>query len=185
MAEFAFGVVSRAVSRRRHEAPRLVLQHGRDAARELVPSSAAPRRARAVVLGTTSSRSAIFTGLAMTAYPPPLARDDQVWRRIMAFSRCRASFVLEPGKTSSATASLWLAARLILLYLQSEAIPPARARSASVRDARLYGELGVRQGEPITQRSASKRAPFRMHHDRRLAREGGVSGSTVPRASVP
>ncbi|MEK0084881.1 replication protein RepA [Benzoatithermus flavus] len=131
----------------------LVLQHGRDAARELVPSEQRHLvDLAAAVLGDEKlSLAYLYSGFAMTGLPHRrLASDDQVWKR----DNGRFSLIVEPGVVLDERGEpvrygvpYGSRARLILLYLQSEAIRTSSrviSLGASMHD--WMEKLGVNPG---------------------------------------
>jgi hypothetical protein len=131
----------------------LVLQHGRDAARELVPSEQRylVDLAAAVLGDDKLSLAYLYSGFAMTGLPHRrLGSDDQVWRR----DNGRFSLIVEPGvvldersNTVRYGVPYGSRARLILLYLQSEAIRTgSRAISLGASMHDWMAKLGVNPG---------------------------------------
>jgi hypothetical protein len=131
----------------------LILQHGRDAARELVPSEQRHLvDLAAAVLGDDKlTLGYLYSGFAMTGLPHRrLPADDQVWRR----DNGRFSLIVEPGVVLDARGDVvrygvpyGSRARLILLYLQSEAIRTSSrviGLGTSMHD--WMEKLGVRPG---------------------------------------
>ena len=131
----------------------LVLQHGRDVARELVPSEQRHLvDLAATVLGDDKlTLGYLYSGFAMTGLPHRrLPADDQVWHR----DNGRFSLLVEPGVVLDARGEVvrhgvpyGSRARLILLYLQSEAIRTnSRTVSLGASMHAWMEKLGVRPG---------------------------------------
>jgi len=131
----------------------LVLRHGRDTARELVPSD---QRylvdIAAAVLGDEKlSLGYLYSGFAMTGLPHRrLPSDEQVWRR----DNGRFSLIVEPGVVFNEMSQsvrygvpYGSRARLILLYLQSQAIlTSSRAINLGASMHAWMEKLGVNPG---------------------------------------
>jgi hypothetical protein len=105
---------------------RLVLEHGRDRAREMVDVRMRPLvDIAAEVLGDDTQRIGIsYTGFCLTALPHKKLADDEPWEK----KGHRVTLLVEPGrlkhggKTRLYGVPYGARARMILLYLQTQAI---------------------------------------------------------------
>ncbi|PWC32829.1 replication protein RepA [Azospirillum sp. TSO35-2] len=108
------------------EIHQLIIQHGRDRAKELVPPEQRGMvEAAAAVLADESRHLGItYSGFCLTALPHRRIDDDAVWERIGH----RVTLVVEPGRLRIAGEDRKFGvpygskARLVLLYLQTKAI---------------------------------------------------------------
>lgn len=108
------------------EIHQLILQHGRDRAREMVPREQKPLvDAAASVLADESRAMGItYSGFCLTALPHKRLSDDQTWRR----DGHKVTLVVQPGvllvggKEKMFGVPYGSRARLILLYLQTRAL---------------------------------------------------------------
>jgi hypothetical protein len=136
-----------------HGVRRLVLVHGRDQARRMVE----PERRRLVdiaaeVLGDEGGRIGIsYTGFCLTGLPHKRLPDDQAWEK----QGHRVTLLVEPGRMKASgrgPTKLWgvpygARARMILLYLQTEAVrsgSPEVELGRSMRD--WLGRMGLSYG---------------------------------------
>lgn len=135
-----------------HGARRLVLVHGRDVARRMV----APERKQLVdiaaeVLGDDVGRIGItYSGFCLTALPHRRLADDASWEK----RGHRVTLLVEPGKmiVGPGPARLYgvpygARARMLLLYLQTEAVrtgSPEIGLGRSMRD--WLGRMGLAYG---------------------------------------
>ena len=108
-----------------HDLHRLVLLHGRERAREMVPREAAALvDIAAEVLADEGQRIGIsYTGFCLTSLPHKRLPDDQTWEK----KGHRVTLWVEPGRMK--TEAVWYygvpygaRARMILLYLQTQAV---------------------------------------------------------------
>lgn len=108
------------------EIHQLILQHGRDRAREMVPREQKPLvDAAASVLADESRAMGItYSGFCLTALPHKRLSDEQTWRR----DGHKVTLVVQPGvllvggKEKKFGVPYGSRARLILLYLQTRAL---------------------------------------------------------------
>ena len=130
------------------EVHRLILAHGRDKARDMVPAS--QRRlvdvAAEVMAEDAQSLGITYSGWCLTALPHKRLPDDQPWSR----SGYRCTLLLEPGRLQFGRGKPVLfgvpygaRARLILLYLQTEAV---RLESREVSLGRSMRDWMARMG---------------------------------------
>jgi hypothetical protein len=130
------------------EIHRLILSHGRDKARDMVPVS--QRRlvdvAAEVMAEDAQSLGITYSGWCMTALPHKRLPDDQPWSR----SGYRCTLLVEPGRLQIGRGRPVLfgvpygaRARLILLYLQTEAV---RRESREVSLGRSMRDWMTRMG---------------------------------------
>ena len=111
---------------RSHQVPQLVLLHGRERAREMVDAKYRPLvDIAAQVLSDESQHIGIsYTGFCLTSLPHKRLPDDQAWTR----HGHRVTLMVEPGrmvlrrKTVLVRSAYGARARMILLYLQGQAI---------------------------------------------------------------
>lgn len=130
---------------------RLIEREGRDAALKTA-ETIADRRAIEAALNYMADEEAgigfLYSGWCQAALPHKRLPDDQPWR----VETERVTLVLEPGRRALATSLEWAGvpygsrARLILLYLQSEAL---RTNSRDVELGRSLHAWLVRMGIPI------------------------------------
>lgn len=120
----------------------LVLVHGRDRAREMVP----PKQrllvdiAAEVMADESRNFGFSYTGFCLTSLPHKRLSDEQAWEK----TGHRVTLVVEPGRLKTAKGELKLygvpfgaRARMILLYLQTQAVrtgSPQVALGRSMRD---------------------------------------------------
>lgn len=125
-----------------HGIHQLVLVHGRDRAREMVH----PKQrllvdiAAEVMADESRSFGFSYTGFCLTSLPHKRLNDDQAWEK----TGHRVTLVVEPGRLKTAKGELKLygvpfgaRARMILLYLQTQAVrtgSPQIALGRSMRD---------------------------------------------------
>jgi hypothetical protein len=130
------------------EVHRLVLAHGREKARDMVPAS--QRRlvdvAAEVMAEDAQSLGITYSGWCLTALPHKRLADDQPWSR----SGYRCTLLVEPGRLQIGRGKPVLfgvpygaRARLILLYLQTEAV---RRESREVSLGRSMRDWMTRMG---------------------------------------
>lgn len=108
------------------EIHQLIIQHGRDRARELVPREQRPLvdSAAAVLADESRAMGITYSGFCLTALPHKRIADDQTWRR----DGHRVTLVVQPGvllvsgKEKLYGVPYGSRARLILLYLQTKAL---------------------------------------------------------------
>jgi hypothetical protein len=131
----------------------LVLLHGRDMAREMVPEERRPLvDIAAEILADDAQRIGIsYAGFALTALPHKRLADDAVWEK----RGHRVTLLVEPGRmkaTRNAPPKLFgvpygARARMILLYLQTQAV---RTKSREVELGRSMrdwlGRMGLAVG---------------------------------------
>lgn len=118
---------------------RLVLAHGREAAREMVPARQRPLvDIAAEVLADEGRNIGIsYTGFCLTSLPHKRLPDDQVWEK----KGHRVTLMVEPGrmkqqgKTMLYGVPFGARARMILLYLQTQAVRTGR------REVELGGSM--------------------------------------------
>src|SRR3978361_226444 len=105
----------------------LVLNHGRAGARELVDPTELPLvRIASEVLGDEKGRIGYsYSGLCLTSLPHRKLADDQPWQHTVG----PLTMLVEPGRTLHEDGSIAFAgipygarARLILIYLQTQAV---------------------------------------------------------------
>jgi hypothetical protein len=130
------------------EVHRLILAHGREKARDMVPVS--QRRlvdvAAEVMAEDAQSLGITYSGWCLTALPHKRLPNDQVWSR----SGYRCTLLVEPGRLQIGRGRPVLfgvpygaRARLILLYLQTEAV---RRESREVSLGRSMRDWMTRMG---------------------------------------
>jgi hypothetical protein len=131
----------------------LVLLHGRDTAREMVPVE---RRAlvdiAAEVLADDAQRIGIsYAGFALTALPHKRLADDAVWEK----RGHRVTLMVEPGRMKAGPTTqpklygvpYGARARMILLYLQTQAVRTGSREVELGRSMRDWlGRMGVAVG---------------------------------------
>lgn len=126
---------------------RLVLVHGRDRARELVDDKTRPLiDIAAEVMADETQRIGIsYTGFCLTALPHKKLADDQAWEK----KGHKVTLLVEPGrlkhggKTRLFGVPYGARARMILLYLQTQAI---RTSSREVELGRSMRDWMERMG---------------------------------------
>jgi hypothetical protein len=130
---------------------RLVLLHGKDKAREMVPQH---RRAlvdiAAEVMGDETQAVGIsYTGFCLTSLPHKRLANDQPWKKVGH----RVSLVVEPGHMlSNGETKLYgvpfgARARMVLLYLQTQAVRTQSREVELGRSMRAWLErMGVAVG---------------------------------------
>lgn len=107
---------------------RLVLVHGREAAREMVPEKQRPLVdiAAEVLADETQAIGISYSGFCLTSLPHKKLPDDQVWQK----KGHRVTLLIEPGRMmrkGKAQPALYgvpygARARMILLFLQTQAV---------------------------------------------------------------
>ena len=140
---------------------RLVLLHGREKAREMVP----PRRrllvdiAAEVLADETQSIGLSYTGFCLTSLPHKRLADDQAWEK----KGHRVSLLVEPGRMKAPAGDrsgtrgpgrtilygvpYGARARMILLYLQTQAVRTGSREIELGRSMRAWLErMGVAYG---------------------------------------
>lgn len=127
----------------------LVLIHGRDRAREMVPERQRPLvDIAAEVMADDAQRIGVsYTGFCLTSLPHKRLPDDQPWQK----HGHRVSLLVEPGRLRSngrGTLKLYgvpygARARMILLYLQTQAV---RTKSREVELGRSMRDWMERMG---------------------------------------
>ena len=169
---------------------RLVLLHGREAAREMVPHE---RRtlvdiAAEVLADETQSIGISYTGFCLTSLPHKRLADDQAWEK----KGHKVSLLIEPGrmKTKGKTVLYGVPygarARMILLYLQTQAVRTGSREIELGRSMRAWLErMGVAYGgetaKALREQAARISAcslKFFWEDDRRGA-EGWAAGRIV------
>jgi hypothetical protein len=121
------------------EIHQLIIAHGRERARQLVPAEDRPLvDAAAAVLADESRRMGItYSGFCLTALPHKRIPEDQSWKRVGH----KVTLVVEPGRLEIGGVERRFGvpfgsrARLVLLYLQTQAL-----RSGS-REVPLGGSM--------------------------------------------
>src|SRR3954452_11072810 len=138
-------------SGRAHEIHRLVLAHGRERARELVDPKARPLvDIAAEVMADETQRIGIsYTGFCLTALPHKRLPDDAPWEK----KGHNVTLLVEPGRlrmghrTRLYGVPYGARARMILLYLQTQAVRTGSREVALGRSMREWMErLGVTVG---------------------------------------
>jgi hypothetical protein len=130
---------------------RLVIQHGREKAREMVP--ARHRHlvdiAAEVLADEAQSLGITYSGFCLTAFPHKRLEDAEVWEK----RGHNVTLLVEPGrlKTGSGPTELFgvpygARARMILIYLQTQAV---RTRSREVRLGRSMRDWMGRMGMTV------------------------------------
>jgi hypothetical protein len=130
---------------------RLVIQHGREKARELVP--ARHRHlvdvAAEVLADEAQNLGITYSGFCLTAFPHKRLDDAEVWEK----RGHNVTLLVEPGrlKTGSGPTELFgvpygARARMILIYLQTQAV---RTRSREVRLGRSMRDWMGRMGMTV------------------------------------
>jgi hypothetical protein len=126
----------------------LVIQHGREKAREMVPTRQRHLVdvAAEVLAEESQSLGITYSGFCLTGFPHKRLDDTQVWEK----RGHNVTLLVEPGrlKTSSGPLTLYgvpygARARMILIYLQTQAI---RTGSREVRLGRSMREWMERMG---------------------------------------
>lgn len=119
---------------------RLVLVHGRDQARQMVePQHKGLVDIAAEVLADDAGRIGItYTGFCLTGLPHKKLPDEQVWEK----KGHRVTLLIEPGRMRAGRGAARLygvpygaRARMILLYLQTQAVRTTQCGSPFVHDA--------------------------------------------------
>ncbi|MCW2247444.1 hypothetical protein M2352_003078 [Azospirillum fermentarium] len=108
------------------EIHQLILQHGKDRAREMVPreQKALVDAAASVLADESRAMGITYSGFCLTALPHKRLSDDQTWRR----DGHKVTLVVQPGvllvggKEKMFGVPYGSRARLILLYLQTRAL---------------------------------------------------------------
>lgn len=126
------------------EVHRLVLVYGRDRARELVDAKTRPLiDIAAEVLADDTQRIGIsYTGFCLTALPHKKLPDDQAWEK----KGHKVTLLVEPGRLKQAGKTRLFGvpygarARMILLYLQTQAIRTGSREVALGRSMRDWME---------------------------------------------
>lgn len=130
---------------------RLILVHGRERAREMVDASMRPLiDIAAEVLADDTQRIGIsYTGFCLTALPHKRLPDDQPWEK----KGHRVTLLVEPGRlkhggrTKLYGVPYGARARMILLYLQTQAIRTSSREVALGRSMRDWMErMGLAVG---------------------------------------
>ena len=130
---------------------RLVLVHGREQAREMVDAKVRPLiDIAAEVLADDTQRIGIsYTGFCLTALPHKRLADDQAWEK----KGHRVTLLVEPGRlkhggrTKLHGVPYGARARMILLYLQTQAIRTGSREVALGRSMRDWMErMGLAVG---------------------------------------
>ncbi len=132
-----------------HGVRRLVLVHGRDEARRLVE----PEQRRLVdiaaeVMGDEDGRIGItYTGFCLTALPHKRLPDDQPWEK----RGHKVALLVEPGRQGNSRRFIGVPygarARMILLYLQTQAIRTSSREVELGRSMRDWlGRMGLSWG---------------------------------------
>lgn len=102
----------------------LIAKHGRDAALQLELDRRVVDAAASYMASEDSSSAYLFSGWAQAALPHKRLPDDAAWQ----VSTDRVTLIVEPGRRASADGPVSVGvpygsrARLILLYLQSQAL---------------------------------------------------------------
>jgi hypothetical protein len=131
----------------------LVLQHGREKAREMVPANSRPLvDIAAEMLADDAQRIGIsYAGFALTALPHKRLPDEQAWEK----RGHRVTLLVEPGRMKSARGAApklygvpyGARARMILLYLQTQAVRTGSREVELGRSMRDWlGRMGVAVG---------------------------------------
>jgi hypothetical protein len=130
---------------------RLVLLHGREAAREMVPQAKRPLVdiAAEVMADEKQSIGISYTGFCLTSLPHKKLADDQVWEK----KGHRVTLMVEPGrmkskgKTTLYGVPFGARARMILLYLQTQAVRTGNREVELGRSMRAWLErMGITYG---------------------------------------
>lgn len=129
----------------------LVLIHGRERAREMLPEKQRPLvDIAAEVLGDEQQRIGIsYTGFCLTSLPHKRLSDDQVWEK----RGHRVTLMIEPGRMKTKGRTLLYGvpfgarARMILLYLQTQAVRTGSREVELGRSMRAWLErMGIAWG---------------------------------------
>jgi Plasmid encoded RepA protein len=131
----------------------LVLLHGREKAREMVPESQRPLiDIAAEVMADEAQRIGItYAGFCLTALPHKRLPDDQVWMK----RGHRVTLLVEPGRLTTARGAVpklygvpyGARARMILLYLQTQAVRTGSREVELGRSMRDWlGRMGLTVG---------------------------------------
>lgn len=132
---------------RAHTLHQLVLLHGRERAREMVPERQRPLiDIAAEVMADENQRIGIsYTGFCLTSLPHKRLQDDQTWEK----KGHRVTLWIEPGRMKSRGKVVTYGvpygarARMILLYLQTQAV---RTQSREVELGRSMRDWMERMG---------------------------------------
>src|SRR4051812_1127920 len=125
----------------------LVMLHGRSMAKEMVePEAKSLVRIASEVLSDERGRSGYsYSGLCLTSLPHRKLADEQAWERTVG----PLTLIIEPGRLKVGSGPSKLVgvpygarARLILIYLQTQAVFKQRNLTGSV-DARVDGADGL------------------------------------------
>ena len=130
----------------------LILMHGHERARELVPQKQRPLVDIAAEV-MTDDRQAIgisYTGFCLTSLPHKKLPDNQPWQK----HGHRVTLLVEPGRLKASNGELKLhgvpygaRARMILLYLQTQAVRTSNPQVALGRSMRDWMEkMGLAVG---------------------------------------
>ena len=142
----------------------LVLMHGQQRAREMVPQKQRPLVdiAAEVMADERQSIGVSYTGFCLTSLPHKRLPDDQAWEK----HGHRVTLLVEPGRMKTAEGEIKLygvpygaRARMILLYLQTQAIrtnSPRVALGRSMRDwmERMGLAIGGETARSLREQSA-------------------------------
>ena len=147
-----------------HGVHQLVLKHGHERAREMVPESqrSLVDIAAEVLADERQSIGISYTGFCLTSLPHKRLPDDQAWRK----QGHHVTLLVEPGRLQTAKGDIKLygvpygaRARMILLYLQTQAVrtnSPQVALGRSMRDwmERLGLAVGGETARGLREQSA-------------------------------
>lgn len=135
-----------------HGLHRLVLLHGRERARAMVPQRqrALVDIAAEVMADESQSIGISYTGFCLTSLPHKRLPDEQAWQK----HGHRVTLLIEPGRLKTAKGDLRLhgvpygaRARMILLYLQTQAVRTGSREVALGRSMRDWMErMGLSVG---------------------------------------
>ena len=125
----------------------LVLVHGREAARQMVKSTDKTLvKIASEVLGDESGRKGYsYSGLCLTSLPHRKLADDQAWERTVG----PLTLIIEPGRIKLGDGPSKMMgvphgarARLILIYLQTQAVLTSNREVSLGRSMRVDGTHG-------------------------------------------
>lgn len=169
----------------------LIIQHGREAARDLVPANQRHLVDAAADILTSESNALgySYSGFALTALPHRKLPDDEVWER----RGHRVTLSIEPGRlrvngvTKKFGVPYGARARMILIYLQTQAIITGSREVSIGRSMRDWLEkMGIAVGGETAKafRDQSRRisaAHLKFYWDGENGSEGFEKGDIIKR----
>jgi Plasmid encoded RepA protein len=172
-----------------HGVHQLVLLHGHERAREMVPERQRPLVdiAAEVLADERQNIGISYTGFCLTSLPHKRLPESQAWQK----HGHRVTLLVEPGRLKTTKGELRLygvpygaRARMILLYLQTQAVRTNSPQVALGRSVLLHGHERAREMVPERQRPLVDIAAD--HQMRRQGRAAACSPSQpCSRGSLP